>query len=170
MVTTDDQIASVRKQVNRNSRQFQNIVEEIIRPYVKDLDNYMGIVKDSVVNGDSPPTSQELDDFIMNLSVYIYYASSMQEQLGIKDDIAKAVYKEAYHSARDGIEKGTVADKDSQAELLSQTEMIVSMLHRRAYAIVKAKVSAAQEMLASIKKIISRRITEMELTRLGGKQ
>ena len=54
---------------------------------------------------------------MQNLSVYIYYASGMQEQLGIKDDIARAIYKEMYHSSRDSIDKGTVADKDSLAEL-----------------------------------------------------
>lgn len=31
----------------------------------------------------------------------------------------------------------------------------------------KAKIEAAQEILASCKKIISRRISEMELTRIG---
>lgn len=104
----------------------------------------------------------------MNLSVYIYYASGMQEQLGIKDDIAKAVYKEMYHSARDSIDKGTVADKDSLAELASQQEYLTSVCYKRAYSIVKAKVSAAQEILSSVKKIISRRMSEQELTRIGG--
>ena len=163
-----EKIGFARRQIDRTSRTYENIIYEIIRPYIQDLDKYVKKVKDSVTNYDDPPTVGELDEFIMNLSVYIYYASSMQEQLGIKDDIAKAVYKESYHSARDGIEKGTVADKDSQAELLSQQDMVVSMLYRRAYSIVKAKVTAAQEILASIKKVISRRITEMELTRIGG--
>ena len=92
----------------------------------------------------------------------------MQEQLGIKDDIARAVYKEMYHTSRDSLEKGTVSDKDSLAELASQQEALVSVCYKRAYSIVKAKVTAAQEIMSSVKKIISRRMSEAEITRIGG--
>ena len=172
-MTTYDNIDSEKLEdicnhVNINSSQIQEIVEGIIKPYCKDLDNYVDFIKSILADGENPPTSQELDDFCMNLSVYIYYASGMQEQLGIKDDIARAIYKETYHTHRDSIEKGTVADKDSLAELASQQEALISMAYKRAYGIMKMKVSAAQEILASCKKIISRRMAESELTRIGG--
>ena len=72
-----------------------------------------------------------------------------------------------YHSSRDSIDKGTVADKDSLAELASQEEALISAAYKRAYNTVKAKVSAAQEIMGSVKKIISRRMTETELTRIS---
>ena len=131
-------IEKIQSKVDFDSEQLQQIVNSIVEP--------------------------ELDDFCMNLSVYIYYASGMQEQLGIKDDIARAIYKEMYHSSRDSLTGGTIADKDSIAELKSQQELITSMLYKRAYSQVKAKVSAAQELLSSCKKIISRRMSEAELT------
>ena len=162
------ELENVKNSVENNSSQIQEIVEGIIKPYCKDLDNYVDFIKSILADGENPPTSQELDDFCMNLSVYIYYASGMQEQLGIKDDIARAIYKEMYHSSRDSIDKGTVADKDSLAELASQQEYLVSGCYKRAYNIIKAKVSAAQEMLASVKKVISRRMQEVEITHIGG--
>ena len=162
------ELENVKNSVENNSSQIQEIVEGIIKPYCKDLDNYVDFIKRILADGENPPTSQELDDFCMNLSVYIYYAGGMQERLGIKDDIARALYKEMYHSCRDSIEKGTVSDKDSLAELASQQEALVSVCYKRAYSIMKAKVAAAQEILASCKKIISRRMAEMELTRIGG--
>ena len=162
------ELENVKNSVENNSSQIQEIVEGIIKPYCKDLDNYVDFIKSILADGENPPTSQELDDFCMNLSVYIYYASGMQEQLGIKDDIARAIYKEMYHSSRDSIDKGTVADKDSLAELASQQEYLVSVCYKRAYNIIKAKVSAAQEMLASVKKVISRRMQEAEITHIGG--
>lgn len=161
-------VQKVREQVDLDSQQIMNVVNEIITPYTQELDNYVDFVKGIITNYDNPPTAQELDDFIMNLSVFIYYASGMQEQLGIKDDIAKALYKEMYHSARDSIEKGTVADKDSLAELASQSEYLTSMIYKRSYGIVKAKVASAQELLSSVKKIISRRMSESEITRITG--
>ena len=162
------ELENIKNSVETNSSQIQEIVEGIIKPYCKDLDNYVDFIKSILADGENPPTSQELDDFCMNLSVYIYYASGMQEQLGIKDDIARAIYKEMYHSSRDSIDKGTVADKDSLAELASQQEYLVSVCYKRAYNIIKAKVSAAQEMLASVKKVISRRMQEVEITHIGG--
>lgn len=155
--------------VDVDAGKIQEIVNSIIEPYCKDLDNYVEFIKSILKDGENPPTAQELDDFCMNLSVYIYYASGMQEQLGIKDDIAKALYKEMYHSSRDSLEKGTVADKDSLAELASQQEYLTSVCYKRAYSIVKAKVASAQEILSSVKKIISRRMSEYELTHIGGR-
>ena len=92
----------------------------------------------------------------------------MTEQLGIRDDIAKAVYKEMYHTARASQDKGTVADKDSLAELASQEQYIVSSAYSRAYKTLKSKVENAQELLGSVKKVLSRRMAEYELTRIGG--
>lgn len=164
----EEKVQQVREKVDLDSRQIMKVVNEIIQPYVEDLDNYADFVKSIITDYDKVPTPQELDDMMMNLSIYIYYASGMQEQLGIKDDIAKALYKEMYHSARDSIEKGTVADKDSLAELAAQSEYLTSMIYKRSYSVVKAKVSAAQEMLSSVKKIISRRMSEAEITRISG--
>lgn len=161
-------VQKVREKVELDAQQLQHIIDEIITPYTEDLDKYVDFVKSILKDGEHPATAQELDDFCMNISVYIYYASGMQEQLGIKDDIAKALYKEMYHSARDSIEKGTVADKDSLAELASQQEYLTSVVYKRAYSIVKAKVNAAQEILSSVKKIISRRMEEASITRIAG--
>ena len=167
-IIDNDKVSAVRKKVELDSDKISEIVNDIIKPYCEDLDKYIGFIRDILKDGENPPTAQELDDFCMNLSVLIYYASAMQEQVGIKDDISRAIYKEMYHSCRDSIEKGTVADKDSLAELASQQEYLTSVCYKRAYSVMKAKVGAAQELLASCKKIISRRITELELTRIGG--
>lgn len=164
MVT--DELKNVQHKVDITSEQLQSIIDDIVKPYTQELDDYVAFIKMIITDYDKPPTAQELDDFIMNLSVFIYYASGMQEALGVKDDIAKALYKEMYHSSRDSLTSGTVADKDSLAELASQQEALVSMIYKRAYSQVKAKVSAAQEILSSVKKIISRRIQEIEITRM----
>ena len=160
-------LSNTKHKVEEDSAQLQAIVDDIVKPYVEDLDKYIAFVRDVLKDGENPPTAQELDDFCMNISVFIYYASGMQEQLGIKDDISKAIYREMYNTVRDNQTSGTVADKDSIAELSSQTEYLTSVLYKRAYSIVKAKVAAAQEILSSVKKVISRRIQEAEITRIA---
>ena len=162
------QIEAIQKRVEGNSQQLDNIVQEIVKPYSKDLDNYVSFIKECLADGANPPTDMELEDFCMNLSTYIYFAGAMCEQLGIKDDISKAIWKEVYNTNRDSEVKGTVADKNSIAELASQQEYLVSSCYTRAYKTMKAKVENAQELLQSCKKVLSRRMQETELTRIGG--
>lgn len=163
-----EKIKNIRLHVENNSKTIDEIVNDIIGPYCKDLDNYVTFIADCLNDGNNPPTDVELDDFCLNLSTYIYFAGGMCEQLGIRDDISKAVYKEMYHSSRASLERGTVADKDSLAELNSQQEQVVNICYSRAYKTLKAKISAAQELLQSCKKVVSRRMQEQELTRIGG--
>lgn len=164
-----EKIKEIQGSVNVSSEKLEEIVNEIIQPYCSDLDRYVDFIRSILRDGENPPTAYELDDFCLNLSVYLYYAGGMQEQLGIKDDISRALYKEIYNSYRQSQEKGTVADKDALAELASQQEYLTSVCYKRAYSIMKAKVSAGQELLSSCKKIISRRMSENELTNLGGR-
>lgn len=161
-------MSDIQKRVEDNSEQLDKVVNQIIQPYCKDLDKYIGFIRDCLHDGETPPTTQELEDYCMNLSTYIYFAGAMTERLGIRDDIAKAIYKEMYNKQRDSIDKGTVADKNSLAELASQEESIISAAYSRAYKIMKGKVENAQELLGSCKKVLSHRITEEEMTNFNG--
>lgn len=161
-------ISGIKLRVEDNSHIVDNIVSDIIKPYISELDRYVGFIKDCLKDGEQPPTDYELEDFLMNLSTDIYFASGMSEQLGIRDDIAKAVYKETYNNVRDNTVGGTIADKNTQAELESQQEQLVSICYTRAYKIVKAKVESAQELLSSCKKVLSRRMSEAQLTQMSG--
>lgn len=157
----------IKNKVEDNSKQIDEIVNAIVNPYVKDLDYYVKFVADCLKDGTNPPTTQELEDFCLNLSTYIYFAGGMCENLGIRDDIAKAIYKEVYNSSRNALTQGTVADKDSQAVLHSQEEALISAAYTRAYKIAKSKVENAQELLQSCKKVLQHRMSEMELTRFS---
>lgn len=160
--------AGIRYRVEENSKQIDEIVYGIIKPYCEDLDRYCEFIKQCLHDGETPPTTDELEDFCLNLSTDIYFASGMTEYLGIRDDISKAVWKEVYNTSRDTIEKGTVADKNMLAELASQEEQLVNICYSRAYKIMKNKVDAAQELLSSCKKVLSHRMQSEELTRIGG--
>ena len=157
----------VKNKVENYSLQIDEIVKGIVNPFVKDLDKYVEFIASCLKDGERPPTTVELEDFCLNLSTYIYFAGGMCEHLGIRDDIAKAVYKEVYHTHRSEQKVGTIADKDSLAELAAQEEALVSTCYTRAYKLTKAKVENAQELLASCKKVLSRRMQEVELTRMG---
>lgn len=161
-----DKVNSIKLHVENNSETVENIVKEIINPYCAGLDNYIKFISECLSDGNNPPTDSELEDFCLNLSTYIYFAGGMCEQLGVRDDISKAVYKETYNTARAKREHGTVADKDSYAELSAQQEQLVNICYNRAYKTMKNKVENAQELLSSCKKVLSRRMQEFELTKI----
>lgn len=160
------EVSKRQAKIEDHSKTIMDIVNSIIQPYCKDLDRYVDFIRDCLKDGDRQPTAEELDDFCLNLSMLIYYAGGMCEQLGIRDDISKTVYKEVYHTARSELTEGTISDKDSLAELQSQAEQVTNICYNRAYKIMKAKVENAQELLSSCKKVLSRRISEQELTRM----
>ena len=164
-----EKLNSIKLHVEENSKIIDDVVTGIIKPYCKDLDNYVLFIKDCLADGQNPPTDAELDDFCMNLSTYIYFAGGMQEQLGIRDDISKAVWKEMYNTKRNELDKGTVDDKNTIAELASQQEQLTNICYSRAYKIMKAKVENAQELLGSCKKVLTRRMNEYDLTRIGAR-
>ena len=158
-------VNNIRLHVENNAKIVDDIIDDIIKPYSASLDKYVQFVSDCLKDGETPPTTSELEDFCMNLSALIYFASGMCENLGVKDDISKAVYKEADNNARDDY-KGTIADKNAQAELASQQEQLTNICFSRAYKTMKSKVDAAQELLSSCKKVLSHRMQEVSLTHL----
>ena len=163
-----DKVKNIRLHVEDNSQTIDDIVNEIINPYCASLDNYVQFIGECLKDGNNPPTNSELEDFCLNLSTYIYFAGGMCEQLGIRDDISKAVWIETYNTARSGREHGTVADKDSFAELSAQQEQLTNICYNRAYKTMKSKVENAQELLSSCKKVLSHRMQEIELTKMAG--
>jgi hypothetical protein len=134
---------------------------------MKDLDAYVNKVQKELRNKDNPPTDSELDDYCLNLSTLIYFASEGAERIGIRDGVAKTTYKEAYNTYRLNCKKGTAVDKTNTAELQSIKESVISMAYASAYKTAKAKVDSATELLASIKKVISRRQDEMKLSNMS---
>lgn len=152
--------------IEENSAELDNTIKDIIERYSGELDDYMSFVMGILRNDEQPPTDAELDDFALRLSSLIYFTSVGAEQMGIRDDLSSSAYKEAYNVARSMQKSGTVADKNAQAELDAMAEKVVSIVYSKAYRILKAKVDSAQEVLSSVKKVMSRRMTEAELSRI----
>lgn len=161
----EERITQIQTKVDKYSKVINDIVNEITKPYCQDVDNYVSWINTILADGTNPPTDEELEDMCLNLSTRIYFMSEACEQLGIKDDLSKAIRNEVYNKKRDDI-KGTIADKDSYAELESQQEQITNICYSRAYRIVKAKVDNAQELLQSCKKVLSRRMVSLELSKV----
>lgn len=145
----------------------RDMVRSIVDEVCKDLDAYMKQIDDILCDKDSPVSDEELEDFTLNLPSLLYLVSSRREDLKIKEDVAKAIHKDVYNRVRDKAQ-GTVADKDTAADLASQSEAITVIVLQRAGSTIKTREEAAWEMLNSVKKVLTRRIAELELTQQTG--
>ncbi len=155
------------EKIEANATELDKTINDIIERYSGELDEYMQFVMGILRNDEQPPTDAELDDFVLRLSSLIYFTSVGAEQMGIRDDLSHSVYKEAYNTARALQKTGTVADKNTQAEIDAQAERVVNIVYNKSYKILKAKVESAQEVLSSCKKVMSRRMSEYELSRIN---
>lgn len=152
----DDLATVVREMVN-------NIVNELC----KDLDEYMHVIDTILQDSNTPVSDEELEDFTLNLPSLLYLVSSKREDLRIREDVARAIHKDVYNRVREKA-KGTIADKDTAADLAAQSEAITVIVLQRAGTTVKAKEDAAWEMLNSVKKVLSRRVEEIRLSSQTG--
>ena len=158
-------IVVLQDRIDKNSELIDSIVNKLVADYCKSSDDYMDFIRTVLSDPKNPPTDVELDDFTLNLPVLIYFTGEAQESLGVKEDIAKAIKQELFNDMYT-ISAGTVADKTASAELATQSEYLAHIAYQRAYKKVKLRTEAASEMLQSVKKVISRRMSEYELSRV----
>lgn len=154
---------SIMKKVDNISDTIKEISDELVIRYCDDLDNMMLSIR-QLLNSHNNITDVELEYYIMNLANTLYFTGSAQEDLGIKEDTCKAIRQEVYANAREQATGKTVADKTAQAELIAQEETMTLAIYSRAYKKVKIRMDAGYEMLNSLKKVMNKRITEMELS------
>ena len=155
-------VDKILNRVDENSDIVDKLTNEVVAKFCEPLDKLMETIKAIVENDDDPPTDLELDQMTLKLPVNLYFVGEAQEALGIREDVAKAVKMDVYNKVRNEV-SGTVADKDSKAELASQQEYIVHCVYSRAYKKVKNRMEAGYEMLNSVKKVINRRMVEAQL-------
>lgn len=158
------EISDVMDKVNNLSKDVVEISNNLVAEYCRDLDNWMTTIDNDLRKNNSTSIPNDvIEDYILNLASILYFTGSAQEDLGVKEDICKSIRAEIYNKVRENA-TGTVADKDTAATLASQTETITLAIYSRAYKKVKLRMEAGQEMLNSLKKIMNRRVAELDLS------
>lgn len=153
----------IMETVDSISETIRKISDKLLRKYCIDLDSEMKKIGNILLYSQTL-SDTELEFEILNLANILYFTGSAQEDLGIKEDTCKAIRQEVYSKAREQATGKTVADKTAQAELIAQAETMTLAIYSRAYKKVKLRMDAGYEMLNSLKKVMNKRITEMELS------
>lgn len=158
-----DITSSVIEEVESSGTNIKEISDKLVSSYCKDLDEIMIVISENLRDSGSM-TDTELEYYIMDLANTLYFVGTAQEDLGIKEDICKSIRQRVYSKARDEALGKTVADRTAQAELAVQEETLVLSIYSRTYKKVKLRMEAGYEMLNSLKKVMNKRIAEMELS------
>ena len=162
-----DKVHENNERVESLTSVVRDMVKGIVDEACADLDKYMQQIDEILCDKENPVSDEELEDFTLNLPSLLYLVSARREELRSKEDVAKAVHKDVYNRVREK-SQGTVADKDTAADLAAQSEAITVIVLQRAGSTIKTREEAAWEMLNSVKKVLTRRVAELELTRQTG--
>ena len=156
-----DKLKELDVKIQTKSVDINVLVDNIVKGYCKPLDDLMSSISE-MLNDAVRPSDEELDAWSCKLASCLYFAGEGVETIGVKQDVAKAYKMEKYNNAYDETE-GTISDKTAYAELQSQEEYLIHVIYTRAYKKANQKLEAGNEMLSSIKKVISRRMGAFNL-------
>lgn len=152
-----------------NASYYVGMSDKIVNSYSGDLDRLMEKVKSECI--DEEPSDNTLEANILELSNLLYFVGKSSESVGIMEDLAKLASKEAYNNSyldnsapTDAKKKPTVAELTAMAEDDSKYQNVINSIYARVYRQLKFKVDAAYEMLSSLRKVLSKRMQEMQLS------
>lgn len=151
----------LNQKILENSKIIEDIVYEITREYTKPLDDIMIICRD-IFNSHDKITNEELEDLLTQLPTALYFVNEGQEFIGLKEDVAKMTKMEKYNEARKQA-VGTIADKNTEAEIESLNEALNQVIYQRSYKMVKSKVEMGQEMINSLKRVFDARMMDYQI-------
>jgi hypothetical protein len=161
-------LRSRKIEVEQNSAKIEQIVDQLVSKYNRDLDDFMNKVKDLLSEADrkgSEISTTDIENITLRVPLYMYFAANGLETLGIQGDNAKAarmeVFNEIYLDA-----SGTIQDKTHTAEQETFAEYLLEIAFTRAYKKLKTKLEMAEQMCQASRKVLQKRISEMDITRL----
>jgi Glu-tRNA(Gln) amidotransferase subunit E-like FAD-binding protein len=167
-----EKVTALMADTQTNVEYFNNAVKDTVKAYSEALDNLMADLYEDCVKKKNP-SDELLENYFLELTNMLYFMEEKVEALGVYADMSKAAAKEVYNKAyldnqvKDEIDKKnktTVAENTAVAENKSQYETVVGAIYDHAYKIVKNKVDAGYEMVGTLRKIISRRMAETQLS------
>lgn len=162
---SEGNLISLMSELDNTSDIANMMANEISEKCTSSLDAYVRYISEQLRTTQAV-SNELLDQFILNLPIYIYYASSSIESLGIKEDVSSISKKRQITNRLNELKNnnvgGTVASRTATAEIDCTDDILINSIYSSAYKIAKSKVEFAYEVLASCKKVMSRRIEELK--------
>lgn len=159
-----DKLITKLSRVEESGKKIDIIVNQIVNRYCKDIDEFINNVYKLVSDKSVDVPDVDIEYMILQLPCLMYFTSDKLEQLGIREDVARGIEREKYNSTLMRTE-GKVSEKESTAELECQEESLITSIKSRVYRKIKSRLEYASSTLESLKKVLSNRICDKELSR-----
>jgi hypothetical protein len=167
-----DKVKKLISNTETNVDYFNSTIVQVVKKHSESLDNLMSDLYIECIKNKNAVTSV-LEQYYLELSNMIYFMIEKLEQLSVFADMSKSASKEVYSKSYlsnqvkesgTGKNKTTVAELQAQAEIDAQYEMVVSSIYEHAYKIVKGKIDSGKDMMNTLRKIITHRMNEEQLS------
>ena len=158
-----NELNAFSERIDTNTEAMQGLIESIVGKYCKELDDYMKQVDEALCKPQKPTTTQ-LEDMLLNINSMLYWVGNGLEQATVKEAMAKMVKEEQFNEQYN-LAEGTIGDKKATATLNSQKEEVGRACYSAAVKLYQHKIDRASEFAASIKKILTHRIAEFDISR-----
>lgn len=150
---------------NLNQNDINDSAQILCKTCTSALDEFVEIISNNLMSNTQGTTvsDADLDFYILNLPIYIYHASTQLERIGLSEDVSAMAKKEAIAKTLETSNfSGNAQNRMTSAELANMEDVVLNLIFARAYKMAKAKLDCAYEILASCKKVMSRRIEELK--------
>lgn len=167
-----DKIESVYADISENVTYFDETVKGIVDAESTHLDSLMQKIYQDLSAVDIELPVPAIEKYLLELSNVVYFMGPKLEKLSVRSDMAKAAAREVYNNSYlessikgiDGKAKITVAENQATAERASIYQSVVQNMYEHATKQLRFKIDAANTMISSLSKVLSRRIQEMQLS------
>lgn len=166
-IVDEVKINNIVDSTEANVDYFNNICDKMVSFHMVNIDRIMTQIQLYVV--DTEADDATLEKYILELSNALYFAGGKLEGMGIKDDLSKLAAKEVFNNTYldapldEKGKKPTVAELTAMSEDASRYETIMNNIYSRAYRQIKYKIDASYEMLASLRKVLTKRMQDANL-------
>lgn len=170
--TNVEKVQKLMNDTETNVDYFNSTIIQVVKKYSESLDNLMSDLYIECIKNKNA-TTDILEQYYLELSNMIYFMIEKLEQISVFADMSKSASKEVYSKSYlsnqvkesgTGKNKTTVAELQAQAEIDSQYEAVVSSIYEHAYKVVKGKIDSGKDMMNTLRKIITHRMTEEQLS------
>lgn len=166
-----ESLKDVVKTVDDMQLDFTNLFDLILTGYTNDIDKVLKEINDNLIINKICPSSDDIEIYMLKLNNEIYKLSDNVERIGIYDSVSKAIYKDCYNQiylnnqVKDSEKKNktTVAELTALSEQGTVYESLVNDVYNKVYKTMKIKLDAAQSMLATLSKLLSKRMQDAQM-------
>lgn len=160
--TSEEKMNSVSADIESRSMDCDSLINIIVDKYCKDLDFMVNYILSVLKNGLETAPDSLLEEITIKLPILIYWASSGQETVGVREDISKLLRSDVFAESFNAQHIGSVAQKTLNANQEAYTNDLLNTIYSHSTKLIKSKVSYATEIMQSVKKVLSKRMIEKE--------